>query len=232
MPLSGPPVRWIRASACGSAARRPSEQRRPPCRRETRPVARQDELRAQLSFSALHRRRVDRPPERIVGRVGRREHHRAQARRVADRVRLRQERPVRVSVEGDRPDAECGADGLDVGRGLRRGEPLIPSAELVRTGAGRDHLRDHPPLQLRAIDRLRVAGAALVDQHQVAATQQRPEDRPVRLRRVEVGARVARPSLDRDRSSRPAGFAARPACGPRRRSTGPRRSGLPGPPAR
>ena len=151
---------------------------------------------AQLQRS--HRRRVDRPPERIVGRVGRREHHRAEAGRVADGVRLPQERPVRVSVEGDRPEAECGADGLDVRRGLSRGEPLIPSPELVGAGADRDQLRDHPALQLRAVDRLRVSGAALVDQHQVATTQQRPKDRPVGLRGIEVGARVARPSLDRD----------------------------------
>ena len=148
-----------------------------------------------------HRPGVDRPPERIVGRIGGGEHHRAQARRVADRVRLGQQSPVRVAVERDRTHAECAANGLDVGRGFRGREPLIARPELVRTRGGRDHLRDHPPLQLRAIDRLGVARAALVDQHQVAATQKRPEHRPVRLRRVEAGAGVPGSALDgEDRS--------------------------------
>ena len=179
-----------------------------------------------------HRPGVDRPPERIVGRIGGGEHHRAQARRVADRVRLGQQSPVRVAVEGDRAHAECVADGLDVGRGFRGREPLIARAELVRTRGGRDHLRDHPPLQLRAIDRLGVARAALVDQHQVAATQQRPEHRPVRLRRVEAGAGVPGSALDgEDRSERRLAWP-HPAGGLRRRSTGLRGSADPAPPAR
>ncbi len=96
------------------------------------------------------------------------EHHRPHRARVPRQVDLRERRAVRDPVEVQCAVADRGADGLEVVRG-RRG-PVLRRVAVQRRETGSDHDADVLVLlRRRAGQRVRAAGAALIDEDDVVA---------------------------------------------------------------
>ena len=148
------------------------------------------------------------PQARIPGAlaadgIGAVEHQRGERLAVPKRVGLREEGPVGVAVEGDAVEPQHLADLVDVVG--RRGGPVGVVVIAEDPGALGDPLAVGAValLELRAVDRPRVPGAAHVDQHQVAPVEHGPEHVDVVAR---AGDRaVAGAALDREdrRAGRP-----------------------------
>ncbi len=134
-------------------------------------------------------------------RVGPVEDERVEAVGVAEGVGLAEVGAEGVAVEGDPLEAQRGADVVDVIGGGAGGVRLPVVAEAAGTLGDRDPLRSGAALDVGAADRPRAAGAAHVDEDELAMLQQVPEQADVGV--AAATARVPGPALDgEDRAPR------------------------------
>ena len=116
-----------------------------------------------------------RPGVEVDQRERRVQDHRGHAPRIADRVGLGVGGGVGEAVEVEALDVQGGTDGLDVLRDVRAAVQVRPAPELGAARADRLVRLAAGLLERRAVDGLRQTGAAIVDQNDVAAVPQRPE---------------------------------------------------------
>ena len=174
--------------------------------RAPRPAAARQPQRAPRAGGEVGQRRVG--AGQLIGAV---EHERAQLPRIPEREGLRRVRPVRVPVEVDAADAERTQHGGQILHRLRGVIGVARRPELSSAAGGAGDVAEDVVPERRAVERIRPAGAAQVDQQQIAPGRERPPELdPCRTvgRRREPGA-----ALDREhgRDRWPRAVRSRPA---------------------
>ena len=187
------PVRVRRHSGDGVVAQ-PLHQPCQPVHRATGPS------RAVGAASARHRERM---PDGAIGvgvprvcpadEVRRVERQGTHPFRVPDGERLAEERPVGVAVQVDLADAELVEHGREVVGREGAAVQVRGGAEVGSAGSDRTVAVALVGLQPRAADRVGLPGSPVVDEQELAAAQQGPEE--VEVVAATVGRRISRSAL-------------------------------------